>query len=78
MDLSSFGEKTLNGIIYHEMVALWVMPQLLQDKPNVFQHDGAPLDIHNEVTTFLNRQLAEGWIGRGGVGPLSGLRYLQI
>jgi hypothetical protein len=49
------------------MLELWVMPQLLEDKPNVvFQHDGAPPYIHNEVTTFLNMQLSEGWIGRGG------------
>jgi hypothetical protein len=55
------------------------MPQLLEDKPNVvFQHDGAPPHILNEVTTFLNRQLPERWIGRGGGGSLSGLRDLQI
>jgi hypothetical protein len=42
------------------------MPQLLQDKPNVFQHDGAPPRIRNEVTAFLNRQLPERWIGRRG------------
>jgi len=53
------------------------MTQLLQDESNVvFQHDGAPPHIHNEVTTFLNRQLSERWIGRGG--PLPGLRDLQI
>jgi len=49
------------------MLELWLMPQLLQDKPNVvFQHDGAPPHIHNEVTTFLNRHWPERWIGRGG------------
>jgi len=42
------------------------MPQLLQDKPGVvFQHDRVPPHIHNEVTTFLNRQLPEQWIGQG-------------
>jgi len=52
--------------------------QLSQDKPNVvFQHDGAPPHIHTEVTTFLNGQLPERWIGLGG-GPLPGLRGLQI
>jgi len=55
-----FGEKTVNGIIYHDMLESWLMSQLLQDKPNVvFQCDGAPPHIHNEVTTFLNRQLPE-------------------
>jgi hypothetical protein len=44
------------------MLELWLMPQLLA----VFQHDGAPPHIHNEVTTFLNRQLPERWIGWGG------------
>jgi hypothetical protein len=43
------------------------MTQLLQDIPNVvFQHDGAPPDIHSEVTTLLNRQLPELWICWGG------------
>jgi hypothetical protein len=35
---------------------LWLMPQLLQDKPNVFKDDGSPPNIHSEVTTFLNSQ----------------------
>jgi hypothetical protein len=62
-----FGEKTVNGIIYHNMLELWLMPQLLEDKPNVvFQHDRAPLHIHNEVITFLNRQLPQQWIGQEG------------
>jgi hypothetical protein len=52
--------KTVNGIIYCDMLELWLMPQLLQNKPNVvFQHDEIPPYIHNEVTTFLNRQLPE-------------------
>jgi hypothetical protein len=49
------------------MFELWLIPQLLEDKSNVvFQHYGAPPQIHNEVTTFLNRQFPERWIGRGG------------
>jgi len=46
---------------------LWLMPLLLEDKPNVvFQHDRAPPHIQFEVTAFLNRQLPElcfGWRG---------------
>jgi hypothetical protein len=42
------------------------MPQLLQDKPNIFQHVGASPHIYSEVKTFLNRQLPERWIGPGG------------
>jgi hypothetical protein len=54
------------------------MPQLLEEKSNVFEHDGAPQQIHNEVTAFLNRQLPERWIGRGMGVPFPGLRDLQI
>jgi hypothetical protein len=63
-----FGKNTVNGIIYRDILELWLMPQLLQDKPNVFKHGGAPPHIHNEVTTFLNRRLTQRWIGRGGGG----------
>jgi len=62
-----FGEGTVNRIIYRDMFELWLMSQLLQDKPNVvLQHDEAPPHIHNEVTTFLNRLLPERCIGRWG------------
>jgi hypothetical protein len=54
-----FGGKAVNGIIYHDMLELWLMFQILEDKSNVFQHDGAPPHIHSEVKTFLNRQLLE-------------------
>jgi hypothetical protein len=30
-----FREKTVNRIIYRDMLELWLMPQLLEDKPNV-------------------------------------------
>jgi hypothetical protein len=50
----------------YDILESWSMPQLLQDKLNVFYHDWAPSCIHDEVTTFLNRQLLERWIGRGG------------
>jgi hypothetical protein len=51
------------------------MLELLQDKPNVFQHDGAPPYILNKAKT-LNRQLPERGSAEGG--PLPGLRDLQI
>jgi hypothetical protein len=54
--------QTVNGIIYCGMLELCLMAHLLQDKPNVFQHDGPPPCIHSEVTTFLNR---EQWFCRG-------------
>jgi hypothetical protein len=55
-----FGEGTVNGIIYLDMLELWIMPLLLQNKPNVvFQHNGAPPHIHNEVTIYLNEQFPE-------------------
>jgi hypothetical protein len=50
-----------------DMLEWWLIPQLLQGKPNVvFQHGRAPPHIHSEVTTLLNRQLHERWIGRRG------------
>jgi hypothetical protein len=52
------------------------MSQLLQEKPNVFQHDGAPSHIYSEVTTSLNTYLFERWVGEGA-SPLPGLRDLQ-
>jgi hypothetical protein len=30
-----FGEKTVDGIIYRDMLEMWLMPQLLEDKPNI-------------------------------------------
>jgi hypothetical protein len=55
-----------------DVLELWVMPQLLQDRPNVvFQRDGAPPHIHNDVRSFLNRHLPKRWIGRGGGGSTS-------
>jgi hypothetical protein len=60
----SFSEKTVNKFIYRDMLELWLMLQLLKDKPNVvFQHDRVPPHTHNDVTTFLKRQLPEPWIG---------------
>jgi hypothetical protein len=44
----------------------WLMLQLLEEKSDVgFQHDGAPPRIYSEVTTLLNTQLPDRWIGRG-------------
>jgi hypothetical protein len=63
-------------LIYCDMLDLWLMPQLLQNKPNVFQHDRVQPHIHSEVTTFLNRQLPELWSAEGFVIP--GLFDLQI
>jgi hypothetical protein len=54
-----FGEKTVNGIIYCDMLELCLMPQILEDKPNVFEHDEATPHIHNEVKTCLNRHFPE-------------------
>jgi hypothetical protein len=46
-----FGKGGWGGVVYRIiypiMFILWLMPQLLEDKPNVvFQHGGAPLLIH--------------------------------
>jgi hypothetical protein len=54
-------------LTFCDMLELWLMSYLLQDKPNVvFHHDGALPHIYNEVTAFLNRQLSEPWLSQEG------------
>jgi hypothetical protein len=53
-------------LVYHDILDSRLMPQLIQDKPNVvFQHDRASPHTRNEMT-FLKRQLPQRWVGRGG------------
>lgn len=53
-------------LIYSDMFELWLIPQLLQEKPEVFQHDAALPHFNSEVATFLSRQLSDRWTARGG------------
>jgi hypothetical protein len=48
----------------------------LKEKQILYLYDEAPPHIHNEVTTFLGRQLPDQWFGRRG--PIPGLRNLHI
>jgi hypothetical protein len=52
-----WGWEALNGIIYLDMLELWLMPHVREDKLNdIFQHDRAsPRITHKAVTTLLNR-----------------------
>jgi len=44
-------EKTSTAIIYRDISKLWLMPQLPEDKPVVFQCVGASPHFDNEVTS---------------------------
>jgi hypothetical protein len=46
-------EKTTE-IVYNVMLELWLLPQLLENKPSaVFQQDGALRFIYHSVTTLI-------------------------
>jgi hypothetical protein len=49
-------------------VEQFLMSILEEEGPDdmLFQRDGAPPHIHQEVTDYLNRKFREKWIGRGG------------
>jgi hypothetical protein len=50
-----------------DMLELWLLPQLLDNKPNaVLQQDRAPPHILHSVTTLLNTYLTGQRIGRTG------------
>lgn len=58
-----FTETTVTGMIYLDMLQLWLMPQLLNND-FIFQQDGCPAHYHNEVRQYLNTELPRRWIGR--------------
>jgi hypothetical protein len=62
-----FGERTVTGRCYLDMLQLWLFPQLNADSRNfVFQQDGAPRHWSNDVRRYLNDELPHRWIGRVG------------
>jgi DNA-binding HxlR family transcriptional regulator len=67
------GNKNFNEIIDHDPLEFWLMPQLSEDKRNVFQHDSVPPHIYTELTRIGSRlcDVLAKW------GPLSGLKYYQ-
>lgn len=60
-----FGEKTVTGDNYLDMLEIWLFPQLLEDSPDfIFQQDGAPPHWSLTVRSYLNNLLPQRWIGR--------------
>jgi hypothetical protein len=58
-----FAEKTIHGIICHDMFEIWLMSQLLEEKPDVvFQQDVVPPYAHSDITAFMNKQVTFSWI----------------
>jgi hypothetical protein len=55
---------TVNEIICHDMLKLWLMPRLLEDNGNVFQHDGVAPYIHQQITFFNSSYLSDGSVNR--------------
>ena len=50
--------KPVNGIVYRDILELWLTSQLPENRPDVYQHGRAPPHIHNDVTAFLNQTIA--------------------
>lgn len=64
-----FAEKTINGIVYLDMLINYCFPQL-DELENIqqlhFQQDGAPPHFSAFVTDTLNEKFGHRWIGRQG------------
>jgi len=60
-----FAEATVTNINYLNMLQLWLMPQLQEDREDfIFQQDGAPPHFHFDICAHLNANLPGRWIGR--------------
>lgn len=65
-----FVEKTITGLVYLDMLELFVLPQIEQIEQQtgqriIFMQDGAPPHYLREVRGALNACFPNGWIGRG-------------
>lgn len=64
-----FAEKTINGVVYLDMLINYCFPQL-DELENIhqlhFQQDGAPPHFSALVTDALNEKFGDRWIGRQG------------
>lgn len=61
----SFQEKTISGIILHDMLEISLMSEVLEEEPDVvFQQDGVPpyTRMHSDIIAFVNTQLPVSWI----------------
>jgi hypothetical protein len=65
-----------NGIITEICSMLWLVPQLLANKPDVLHHAETLPHIHTDVTTFLTNNCPSA--GLVEASPLSGLPDHQI
>lgn len=64
-----FQEKTINGIVYLDMLDNFLIPQIDNDDEERslhFMQDGAPPHYLSDVRDFLNARFPGTWIGRGG------------
>ncbi|OZI14502.1 hypothetical protein CE195_08265, partial [Sodalis-like symbiont of Philaenus spumarius] len=62
-----FKERTINAIVYLDMVQQFLIPQINEDdeERNVyFMQDGAPPHYLTDVKDFLNDHFSGQWIGR--------------
>ena len=67
-----FNENTVNKFVYLRMLSEFLIPELIADGTMdtvVFQQDGAPAHYATITQDFLNEQLPNRWIGRGGNIP---------
>ena len=63
-----FGEPTINGISYLDMLQQFLEPQLVANgilDTVVYQQDGAPAHFALNVRDYLSGTFPERWIGRG-------------
>ncbi|PSN54312.1 hypothetical protein C0J52_11055 [Blattella germanica] len=60
-----FAEDTVNGISYLDMLEFWLMQQLQTYPQIIFQQDGAPPHLHNEVRRYLKMHCRDAELGMG-------------
>lgn len=71
-----FTEKTITGVVYLDMLQLWLMPQLEEHEDDfVFQQDGAPPHFLCDVREYLNTHLPHRWIGRASEDDVPLLKW---
>jgi hypothetical protein len=54
-----FAEETVTGMIYLDMLQLWLMPQLQNIPTFIFQQEGSPAHFHCEVHRYPNTVLPD-------------------
>ena len=54
-----FAESTVTGIIYLDMLQLWLMPQFQKDSEDLIFQQGAPPHFHFDVCAHHNANLPD-------------------